>query len=36
LSQHCIVLDAPIPHIRIMAEGRVLKTELSGGPRPAP
>jgi integrase len=29
LSQHCIALDAPIPHIRIMAEGRVLKTEQS-------
>jgi hypothetical protein len=29
LSQHCIVLDGPIPHIRIMAEGRVLKTEQS-------
>jgi integrase len=29
LSQRGIVLDAPIPHIRIMAEGRVLKTEQS-------
>jgi integrase len=29
LSQHCIVLDAAIPHIRIIAEGRVLKTEQS-------
>ena len=29
LRQHCIVLDAPIPHIRIVAEGRILKTEQS-------
>jgi integrase len=29
LSKHRIVLDAPIPHIRIVAEGRLLKTEQS-------
>jgi integrase len=29
LTKHRIVLDAPIPHIRIQAEGRLLKTDHS-------
>jgi len=29
LTMHGIVLDAPIPHIRIQAEGRLLKTDHS-------